>query len=85
MSSLTKGSNNRLIVDSVENIGPHYARTLREWARRFDGCFYTVIAPNLRKEHPTVMDGPNGEEELAVFKRKWMCESLLRAPVPPAS
>ncbi|KAH7107208.1 cyclopropane-fatty-acyl-phospholipid synthase [Auriculariales sp. MPI-PUGE-AT-0066] len=72
ISSLNKGSQNRLIVDSVDNIGPHYARTLREWARRFDACFDTVIAPTLRSQHPSVMDGPNGVEELAVFRRKWM-------------
>jgi cyclopropane-fatty-acyl-phospholipid synthase len=23
------------MVDNVENIGPHYARTLREWRNRF--------------------------------------------------
>jgi cyclopropane-fatty-acyl-phospholipid synthase len=26
----------RLMVDSLENIGPHYAPTLREWRRRFE-------------------------------------------------
>ncbi|KZV81943.1 cyclopropane-fatty-acyl-phospholipid synthase [Exidia glandulosa HHB12029] len=76
VSSLTKGSKNRLIVDSVENIGPHYARTLREWARRFDDCFDDVIAPTLREEHPNVMDGERGAKELEIFRRKWIyyCE-----------
>jgi cyclopropane-fatty-acyl-phospholipid synthase len=32
--ALTRGS--RLMVESVENIGPHYARTLREWRNRFE-------------------------------------------------
>ncbi|KAH7097320.1 cyclopropane-fatty-acyl-phospholipid synthase, partial [Auriculariales sp. MPI-PUGE-AT-0066] len=72
ITGLNKGSQNRLIIDSVDNIGPHYARTLREWARRFDTGFDTVIAPTLRSMHPSVMDGPNGEEELAVFRRKWI-------------
>lgn len=72
ISTMAKGSNNRLIVDSVENIGPHYARTLREWARRFNECFDDVIAPTLRDEHPTVMNGPSGDEELEIFRRKWM-------------
>ena len=35
MSTLASGSKGTLIVDSVSNIGPHYARTLREWRRRF--------------------------------------------------
>jgi cyclopropane-fatty-acyl-phospholipid synthase len=26
----------KLLVESVENIGPHYATTLREWHRRFN-------------------------------------------------
>ncbi|KAJ7813882.1 Mycolic acid cyclopropane synthetase-domain-containing protein [Mycena olivaceomarginata] len=31
VETLNKGSAGRLVVDSVLNIGPHYARTLREW------------------------------------------------------
>lgn len=80
ISSLTKGSKNRLIVDSVENIGPHYARTLREWARRFNDCFDDVIAPTLREEHPTVMDGERGAKELEIFRRKWMCAYSTSLP-----
>ncbi|KZW00437.1 cyclopropane-fatty-acyl-phospholipid synthase [Exidia glandulosa HHB12029] len=72
VSTMNKGSDNRLIVDSIENIGPHYARTLREWATKFNDCFNDVIAPNLRAEHPTVMGGPNGAQELEVFRRKWL-------------
>ena len=36
VETLAKGSQGRLVVDSVSNIGPHYARTLREWRRRFE-------------------------------------------------
>jgi cyclopropane-fatty-acyl-phospholipid synthase len=32
-SAISKYSN--LVIESVENIGPHYARTLREWRERF--------------------------------------------------
>ncbi|THG94700.1 hypothetical protein EW026_g6820, partial [Hermanssonia centrifuga] len=33
--TLTHASRGTLVVDSVSNIGPHYARTLREWRARF--------------------------------------------------
>jgi hypothetical protein len=64
----------RLIVDSVSNIGPHYARTLREWRRRFLDRFEEAIVPALIREHPDVMSGERGREEIEVFKRKWICE-----------
>lgn len=35
IDTLAQGGKSKLIVDSVVNIGPHYARTLREWRRRF--------------------------------------------------
>ncbi|KAI0077595.1 S-adenosyl-L-methionine-dependent methyltransferase [Panus rudis PR-1116 ss-1] len=71
ITSLTAGSKNSLVVDSVSNIGPHYARTLREWRRRFEWSFDSVIVPALKKEYPE-MSGPNGEFEIEVFRRKWI-------------
>ncbi|KAF8526720.1 hypothetical protein JB92DRAFT_2870900 [Gautieria morchelliformis] len=65
LSTLQAGSQGRLVVDSVVNIGPHYARTLREWRRRFLERFSSVIVPALMKE---------GQKEIEVFKRKWICE-----------
>ncbi|KAJ7442616.1 CFS1-like protein [Mycena latifolia] len=73
LQSLQEGSSGRLIVDSVSNIGPHYARTLREWRRRFLHQFDSVIVPALKREYPDVMNGPRGKEEIEVFKRKWIC------------
>ncbi|ELU43980.1 CFS1-like protein [Rhizoctonia solani AG-1 IA] len=35
VDTLAQGGKNKLIIDSISNIGPHYARTLREWRRRF--------------------------------------------------
>ncbi|KAF7371112.1 CFS1-like protein [Mycena sanguinolenta] len=35
IETMNRGSNGRLTVDSVFNIGPHYARTLREWKAKF--------------------------------------------------
>ncbi|EIN13054.1 CFS1-like protein [Punctularia strigosozonata HHB-11173 SS5] len=74
METLQKGSQSRLIVDSVSNIGPHYARTLREWRRRFLAKFEEAIVPALVREHPEVMSGDRGREEVEVFKRKWICD-----------
>jgi cyclopropane-fatty-acyl-phospholipid synthase len=64
-------------VDSVCNIGPHYARTLREWRKRFLDRFESVIVPALQMEYPKVMSGQNGKEEMEVFKRKWICMYCL--------
>lgn len=72
MQALESGSKGRLTVDSVTNIGPHYARTLREWRRRFLEKFDSHIAPALMAEHADVMSGPRGLEELEVFKKKWI-------------
>ncbi|KAG6377107.1 S-adenosyl-L-methionine-dependent methyltransferase [Boletus reticuloceps] len=72
LRSMEAGSSGRLVVDSVSNIGPHYARTLREWRRRFLDKFETVVVPALKAEHPTVMNGPHGAAEIEVFKRKWL-------------
>ena len=68
----------------MSNIGPHYARTLREWRRRFLERFESVVEPALRREHPEVMggegvegsggQGERGRKEVEVFRRKWICE-----------
>lgn len=78
IQTLTAGSQGRLVVDSVVNIGPHYARTLREWRRRFLARFEDVIEPALRAEYPDVMSGEKGRREVEVFKRKWICMCYLR-------
>ena len=82
LQALEKGSSGRLIVDSVSNIGPHYARTLREWRRRFLDRFESVIVPALKSEYPNVMGGLRGREEIEVFKRKWICKFCLSEVVP---
>ncbi|KAI0686710.1 hypothetical protein BC835DRAFT_1309435 [Cytidiella melzeri] len=78
-SAINSGSSGRLLIESTSNIGPHYARTLREWRRRFDAGFTPsgddklgVIERALREEFPDVMDGPRGKEEIEVFRRKWL-------------
>ncbi|KDR82375.1 hypothetical protein GALMADRAFT_220377 [Galerina marginata CBS 339.88] len=81
MTTLTSGSKGSLVVESIDNIGPHYARTLREWRRRFVDRFEAVIAPALQKEYALRQEQSGlaggkiqvlGRDEIEVFKRKWM-------------
>ncbi|KAK0221160.1 Mycolic acid cyclopropane synthetase-domain-containing protein [Armillaria nabsnona] len=70
METMKMGSSGRLTVDSMANIGPHFARTLREWKRNFVDSWEETIAPALvRKYNLTV-----AEQE--VFRRKWICSAL---------
>ena len=68
------GAGSQLTIDSISNIGPHYARTLREWRNMFLEKFESVIEPALKEEYPDVMTGENGRYEIEVFKRKWICK-----------
>lgn len=79
MNTLSEGSKGRLIVESVANIGPHYARTLREWRRRFLNRFESVIIPALQREYALSNSGEEKDgssvmsrDEIEVFKRKWI-------------
>lgn len=78
MSTLASGSKGTLVVESVSNIGPHYARTLREWRQRFVERFENVVVPALQKEHELRRGGKGkkvlGIDEIEVFKRKWICK-----------
>ncbi|KAI0343565.1 CFS1-like protein [Trametopsis cervina] len=80
-SAVVSAASGRLLVESINNIGPHYARTLREWRRRFEaGIGPSVITLKvhctcvtaLRDEFPDVMQGARGREEIEVFRRKWI-------------
>ena len=73
-------------MDSVANIGPHYARTLCEWRKRFEDKFESDIIPALQKTYRDVMDSPDEVDvrrerpgvtvkeqgEIEVFRRKWI-------------
>ena len=62
----------RLIPESVENIGPHYAKTLRLWRQNFMQSFNTKIRPALLAEHSNDRKGKGmSEEDVELFKRKW--------------
>lgn len=56
-----------LNVESIENIGPHYARTLREWSYRFVRNWDSHIKPAMLEEYPALE-----EADLEIFRRKWM-------------
>src|ERR1700753_3765672 len=65
-TSLQCGSSSRLQIESISNIGPHYARTLREWRKKFEENWKEVILPALRGEYGESVG--NGE----IFWRKWI-------------
>ena len=57
VNSITTGSQNGLVVDTISNIGPHYAKTLRVWKDNFLANFST-FEKQLKRDPE-------------VFKRKW--------------
>ncbi|OBZ74967.1 Tuberculostearic acid methyltransferase UfaA1 [Grifola frondosa] len=57
----------RLVLHSVEDHGPHYPRTLREWARRFEQNFTGDVVAKLIEEQPQLAD----PHSLEAFRRKW--------------
>lgn len=68
VETMKTGSQGRLTIDSVHNIGPHYSRTLREWKRKFLSNWDDVIAKALVDQYQL------SEQELEIFKRKWICK-----------
>ncbi|KAF8813872.1 CFS1-like protein, partial [Phlegmacium glaucopus] len=69
VETMSTASQGRLTIDSVYNIGPHYARTLREWKRKFLCNWDGVIAKALVDQYHLP------EQELEIFKRKWICKN----------
>ncbi|KAF7296434.1 CFS1-like protein [Mycena chlorophos] len=66
INTLTQGTEGRLLIDSVLNIGPHYARTLREWKARFLASWDGTVKKALREAYSL------DEQGLEIFKRKWI-------------
>ncbi|KAI5201576.1 cyclopropane-fatty-acyl-phospholipid synthase [Aureobasidium subglaciale] len=66
LDSVRAGSSCRLIPESVENIGPHYAKTLRLWREEFMLNFEEKIKPSLLEEHEGMTD-----KDVDLFRRKW--------------
>ncbi|WPG98821.1 cyclopropane-fatty-acyl-phospholipid synthase like protein [Acrodontium crateriforme] len=73
--STPKGSTPRLIPETVENIGPHYAKTLRLWRQSFMQNFNAKIKPALIADYAKSKDMQKGkkmtDEDIELFKRKW--------------
>jgi cyclopropane-fatty-acyl-phospholipid synthase len=79
IDAMTAGSKGTLIVESVENIGGHYCKTLRLWREEFMRNFDMRILPALRITYPDMT-----AEAAQVFKHKWeyyfaYCEAGFRA------
>ncbi|KAF2451708.1 cyclopropane-fatty-acyl-phospholipid synthase [Karstenula rhodostoma CBS 690.94] len=68
VNSITNGSGGSLVVDSVENIGPHYAKALRLWRESFLSNWDGRIKPQLLLEKQADDMDAEGAE---VFRRKW--------------
>ncbi|KAK3293895.1 cyclopropane-fatty-acyl-phospholipid synthase [Chaetomium fimeti] len=66
LNHITTESKGTLVVENVENIGGHYAKTLRLWRERFLANFEDNIRPALMRDHPDM-----NEEDIEVFRRKW--------------
>ena len=64
--SLHNGSKGKLEVDHVENIGPHYIRTLRIWRENFIANWETIRADFIRKH------GSPSEAEIEAYRRQWI-------------
>ncbi|THU86268.1 S-adenosyl-L-methionine-dependent methyltransferase [Dendrothele bispora CBS 962.96] len=56
-----------LNIESIENIGPHYARTLREWSYRFQRNFDSHILPALKSQYLDLT-----ADDLEIFRKKWI-------------
>ncbi|CBQ70237.1 related to cyclopropane-fatty-acyl-phospholipid synthase [Sporisorium reilianum SRZ2] len=74
VNGATDGSNGNLVLDTLVSIGPHYARTLREWKTRFEAQFDKVIRPALLRDHDEISRLPQDaqQKEVDVFRRKWI-------------
>jgi cyclopropane-fatty-acyl-phospholipid synthase len=66
VQSIDTGSKGTLTVDDIENIGPHYAKTLRIWKENFMETFDEQIRPALLREHENM-----NKADVEVFRRKW--------------
>ncbi|KZT18300.1 cyclopropane-fatty-acyl-phospholipid synthase [Neolentinus lepideus HHB14362 ss-1] len=59
----------KMSLESVDDLGPHYARCLREWERRLDENWGPELVTKLTTRHPELKD----EKQLLIFRRKWDC------------
>lgn len=77
VSSIAQGAQCRLIVESIENIGGHYAKTLRIWRNSFMQNFDATIRPALLAEHRGMTNS-----DVDLFRRKWEVSFFQPASLP---
>jgi len=66
VEKISKGSEGTLVVEKIENIGGHYAKTLRLWKEEFLRNFESRIRPALKSDHKDMSFA-----EIEVFRKKW--------------
>ncbi|KAI4223932.1 MAG: hypothetical protein L6R36_005038 [Xanthoria steineri] len=66
VASIDRGSKGTLVVDSIFNVGGHYAKTLRLWKESFERNFESKIRPALLREHKDM-----AKRDVELFRRKW--------------
>lgn len=74
---LHRGSDGTLEVTSVQNIGPHYGKTLCAWRNNFLRNWKTIES-DYRADHSEASDS-----DVETFRRQWLyyftyCESAFR-------
>jgi cyclopropane-fatty-acyl-phospholipid synthase len=75
VAAIQTASKGTLIVDRIDNIGGHYALTLRKWREQFLANFDSKIFPALHSR--AKRDGRNlTVSEAQIFKRKWEVHSI---------
>ncbi|KAK7684541.1 hypothetical protein QCA50_012488 [Cerrena zonata] len=57
----------RFTTYSIDDLGMHYPRCLREWGRRLDESWTPELIQSLQERHPALKD----ELKLGMFKRRW--------------
>lgn len=76
VNAMSQGSQGTMVLQAVDSIGPHYARTLREWHRAFDDAFEGKdgIREALLRDHAAIrnLSPEQREKEVEVFRRKWV-------------
>ena len=72
VASIDRGSKGELVVDSILNIGGHYAKTLRLWRESFERNFESKIRPSLLREHKNM-----AKRDVELFRRKWQVSTRI--------
>ena len=77
VDAMADGSKGTMVLQAVDSIGPHYARTLREWHQRFEAAFddgESGIRAALLRDSAAIRALPEAqrEAEVEVFRRKWI-------------